>query len=111
MSDVRDELKGQNLSFTEIAKLVGERWKVLAPEDKEAYEFKASVAKDKYNSEFEEYKKTEKYQEYMRYLAEFRSKTNKENKTEQTTGGSPSGILQCSELSGQLMWVVKINPM
>ncbi|KAI5783532.1 hypothetical protein EDC01DRAFT_209581 [Geopyxis carbonaria] len=77
---VRDELKGQNLSFTDIAKLVGERWKILAPEDKESYEFQASVAKDKYNSEFEEYKKTSHYKEYMRYLADFKLKTNKDGK-------------------------------
>ncbi|TGZ79308.1 hypothetical protein EX30DRAFT_110673 [Ascodesmis nigricans] len=83
-NSVRDELKGQNLSFTDIAKLVGERWKVLPPEDKESYEIRASVAKDKYNLEFEEYKKTDKYQEYMRYLADFKAKANKDNKTDQS---------------------------
>jgi len=77
---VRDELKGQNLSFTEIAKLVGERWKVLPPDEKERYEHEASVAKERYNAEFDEYKKTENYREYLRYLAEFKSKANKEGK-------------------------------
>lgn len=75
---VRDELKGQNLSFTDIAKLVGERWKVLDPEDKEEFEFEAQMAKTKYNSELAEYKKTESYKEYLQYLSEFRTKTLKE---------------------------------
>jgi hypothetical protein len=29
IADIREELKGQDLSFVEIAKLVGERWQVL----------------------------------------------------------------------------------
>ena len=32
--DVRENLKGQEYSFTEIAKTVGERWHVLPPEEK-----------------------------------------------------------------------------
>ena len=77
---MRDELKGQNLTFTDIAKLVGERWKVLEPDKKEMYENEASAAKDKFNSEFEEYKKTDKYREYARYLADFKSKLARDGK-------------------------------
>ncbi|RPB12101.1 hypothetical protein P167DRAFT_553722 [Morchella conica CCBAS932] len=77
---VRDELKGQNLSFTDIAKLVGEKWKVLDPEHKETYELEASIAKEKYNSEMQEYKKTESYREYIQYLSDFRSKLGKEGR-------------------------------
>ncbi|KAF8464586.1 hypothetical protein BDZ91DRAFT_776726 [Kalaharituber pfeilii] len=85
---VRDELKGQSLSFTDIAKLVGERWKVLDPDHKEEFEFAASVAKSKYNSELAEYKKTDNYKEYLQYLAEFKARTNKEG-----SGRSPSQSL------------------
>jgi hypothetical protein len=77
---VRDELKGQNLSFTEIAQLVGARWKVLDPEKKEMYEYEASAAKDKFNAEFEEYKKTESYAQYVKYLNDFKSKLAKDGK-------------------------------
>jgi hypothetical protein len=77
---VRDELKGQNLSFTDIAKLVGEKWKVLDPDHKETYELEASIAKEKYNSEMQEYKKTESYREYIQYLSDFRSKMGKEGR-------------------------------
>lgn len=79
-NSVRDELKGQNLSFTEIAQLVGARWKVLDPEKKEMYEYEASAAKDKFNTEFEEYKKTESYAQYAKYLSEFKAKLAKDGK-------------------------------
>jgi hypothetical protein len=71
---MREELKGRNLSFTEIAKLVGENWQNLSPAEKEPYEQQAFSAKEKYNSELAEYKKTTKYQEYARYLAEFKAR-------------------------------------
>ncbi|RVD83545.1 uncharacterized protein DFL_007930 [Arthrobotrys flagrans] len=73
-NNVREELKGQNLSFTEIARLVGERWKVLPPEQKEEYEYRAGVMKDRYNQELAAYKKTDQFKEYSQYLLEFKSK-------------------------------------
>lgn len=79
-NSVRDELKGRNLTFTQIAKLVGDRWKVLEPEKRELYEYKASAAKDKFNAEFEEYKKTDNYRDYVRYLADFKSKLVRDGK-------------------------------
>ena len=69
---MREELKGQNLSFTEIAKLVGENWQNLPPAEKEPYEQRASVAKEKYNADLVEYKKTGLYVAYARYLVEFK---------------------------------------
>merc|ERR1711939_1067025 len=35
---MREDLKGRNLSFTEIAKLVGENWQNLTPGEKDPYE-------------------------------------------------------------------------
>lgn len=69
---MRDELKGRNLSFTEIAKLVGESWQNLAPSEKEPYELQASCAKERYNSQLAEYKKTQNYSDYQQYLVEFK---------------------------------------
>lgn len=71
---MREELKGRNLSFTEIAKLVGENWQNLSPEEKEPYEQQASTAKERYNNELAEYKKTEHHREYSQYLAEFKAR-------------------------------------
>ncbi|KAF3201813.1 hypothetical protein TWF191_003231 [Orbilia oligospora] len=73
-NNVREELKGQNLSFTEIARLVGDRWKVLPLEQKEEYEYRAGVMKDRYNQELAAYKKTDQFKEYSQYLLEFKNK-------------------------------------
>ncbi|KAK3953218.1 hypothetical protein QBC32DRAFT_123153 [Pseudoneurospora amorphoporcata] len=71
---MREDLKGRNLSFTEIAKLVGENWQNLTPAEKEPYESKAQAYKEKYHAELAEYKKTPQYQKYTQYLSDFKAK-------------------------------------
>lgn len=71
---VREEVKDQNLSFTQIAKLVGDRWQKLDPAGKEPFEVQANAAKERYNIQLSTYRKTDAYKEYMQYLAEFKSK-------------------------------------
>ncbi len=71
---MRDDLKGRNLTFTEIAKLVGENWQNLAPMEKEPYESQAQAAKDTYNTDLVNYKKTPEYRKYQAYLQEFKAK-------------------------------------
>lgn len=71
---MREELKGRNLSFTEIAKLVGENWQNLNSAEKEPFESQAQAIKDKYLSDLAEYKKTAEYRKYMAYLQEFKAK-------------------------------------
>jgi hypothetical protein len=71
---MRVDLKGRPLSFTEIAKLVGENWQSLPPNEKEPYETQAFNMKEKYNAELIEYKKTENHGKYMEYLNEFKDK-------------------------------------
>lgn len=71
---IREDLKHQQLSFTEIAKRVGEYWQNLPPSEKEPYESQAFADKDKYNNALAEYKKTENYSNYQAYLAEFKAK-------------------------------------
>lgn len=70
----REDLKGRNLSFTEIAKLVGEHWQNLSPQDKEPFESHAAAAKERYLGELAEYKKTEQYKEYSAYLIDFKTR-------------------------------------
>ena len=74
LPEIREELKPQNLSFTDIAKRVGERWQILAMEEKEAFESEASFAKEKYNAEMARYKRTANYREYAQYIADFKLK-------------------------------------
>ncbi|KAI5272075.1 hypothetical protein E4T47_04678 [Aureobasidium subglaciale] len=77
--EVRDELKGKDLSFTEIAKLVGERWQELQAHEKEPCEREAQALKDTYYSELRTYKKTPQYKAYQEYLIEFRAKHSESN--------------------------------
>jgi hypothetical protein len=71
---IRKEYKGRNLSFTEIARLVGEYWHNLLPCEKERYEQQAFTAKGRYNNELAEYKKMDSYREYAQYLVEFKAR-------------------------------------
>ncbi|KAF2644297.1 hypothetical protein P280DRAFT_547097 [Massarina eburnea CBS 473.64] len=98
-NQVRETLKGQELSFTEIAKVVGERWQVLPADEREACERQANGAKEKYYSMLAEYKKTPQFEAYQRYLEDFKAKhaaPQKEGKrskleTETTTSTQSSG--------------------
>jgi hypothetical protein len=74
IADIREELKGQDLSFVEIAKLVGERWQVLDSGIREALEKRAATAKEKYYVHMAAYEKTPQYQVYQQYLADFDAK-------------------------------------
>ena len=71
---MREDLKGQNLTFTEIAKLVGENWQNLNREEKEPFERQAHEAKERYNRELADYKKTTEYRKYCDYLHDFRKR-------------------------------------
>ncbi len=71
---IREDVRSQNMSFTEIAKLVGDKWQKLSPAEKEPYEAQATAAKERYNAELAEYRKTDAYRDYLRYLADFKAK-------------------------------------
>ncbi|KAK5049556.1 hypothetical protein LTR84_004485 [Exophiala bonariae] len=71
---VREEVKDQSLSFTQIAKLVGDRWQKLDPSGKEPFEAQANADKERYNIQLSAYRKTDAYKEYMQYLSEFKAK-------------------------------------
>lgn len=72
-SEVRDDLKPQNLSFTEIAKRVGEMWQALAPDERDPFEAQAASAKEEYLVELAKYKETDYYKDYSEYLADFKA--------------------------------------
>ena len=87
---MREELKGRNLSFTEIAKLVGENWQNLSPSEKEPYEQQAFTAKERYNNELAEYKKTDNYKEYSQYLTEFKARQSNQQQGTSVNGEGKS---------------------
>jgi len=74
VTEMREDLKGRPLSFTEIAKLVGENWQNLTPTEKERYEQQAFAAKEKYTIELSEYRQTDSYKVYAEYLLDFKAK-------------------------------------
>ncbi|KAF4123582.1 HMG (high mobility group) box [Geosmithia morbida] len=87
---MRDDLKGQNLTFTEIAKLVGENWQSLPPAEKETYESQANSAKEEYHRNLAEYKKTSEYRKHAQYLADFKEK---QAKRDQGRSGRQRGLV------------------
>ncbi|RMD43913.1 hypothetical protein DV735_g1172, partial [Chaetothyriales sp. CBS 134920] len=93
---VREEVKDQALTFTQIAKLVGERWQKLDAAGKEPFEAQANAAKERYNIQFSTYKKTDAYKEYGQYLVDFKAKhggssdQKRPRREPESSGGSPS---------------------
>ncbi|KAI7890919.1 uncharacterized protein EV154DRAFT_509989 [Mucor mucedo] len=72
-NDVRAELKQQNKSFTDLAKIIGDRWKNITPEEKELYEVNALRSREDYLKQMEEYHKTESYRKYQQYISDFKT--------------------------------------
>ena len=71
-NDVREQTKDENHSFSALAKIVGERWKTLSPDQRDVYESQANEEKRSWEEDNEVYRRTKEYQEYQRYLAVFR---------------------------------------
>lgn len=67
-SDVRAEVKEHNLSFSELARVTGERWKTLPNYEKERYERSAIQKKDEYAIAKAEYEQTAEYRVMMRFI-------------------------------------------
>ena len=79
-NDARAELKNQNLSFAELAKIVGDQWKNLSHIQKQAYERMAMRAKDEYLASLEQYRQTPNYTRYQEYLNDFKTKQDAANR-------------------------------
>jgi hypothetical protein len=80
-NQVREELRDQNLSFTQLAKLVGNSWQKLDSIQKDRYIAQARTAKGIYLDKLLIYQKTEEYQAYVRYISDFKTETSKEGET------------------------------
>ena len=109
---IREDVRGQNMSFTDIAKLVGDRWQKLAPAEKEPYETQATAAKEKHNAELAEYKKTDSYRDYMRYLGEFKAKhggSTADAKRPKLENGSSNGSLSAKSTEANEASMIPTN--
>ncbi|KAL8732877.1 MAG: hypothetical protein Q9166_002478 [cf. Caloplaca sp. 2 TL-2023] len=68
---VREELKEQNMSFSETSRVAGDRWQSLPQEIKEKWKQKASSDWEKYKADREEYQGTKSHHDYQAYLEDF----------------------------------------
>lgn len=68
---LREDIKDKKLSFADIAKVVGERWKQISAVEKFYWEDTAAKAKQDYLKQAAEYKKTDCYERYQQYLKQF----------------------------------------
>jgi hypothetical protein len=73
-NQIREEVKGQDLSFTQIAKLVGDRWQKLNSQGREPYEEQAKTAEEHYNIQLSAYRQTDAFKNYSQYLTDFKAK-------------------------------------
>ncbi|CAO3661608.1 unnamed protein product [Umbelopsis ramanniana] len=73
-NQVRSELKDYNMSFTDLAKIVGDRWKSISPGEKEQYDRTALNAKEEYLEALSKYEQTDDHKDYQRYLVDFKVK-------------------------------------
>lgn len=69
---VREELKSQGLSFTEMSRRVGERWQSLNPDEKERWKQQAALPWETYKAQLAEYQQSDGYKTYTQYLANFK---------------------------------------
>ncbi|KAI8145914.1 hypothetical protein BJV82DRAFT_602726 [Fennellomyces sp. T-0311] len=82
-NDLRAKLKDQNLTFAQLAKLTGERWKALSTTGKSQYEKTATDAKNAYLVALNHYRQTPEFKLYQEYLKDFRAK----HEPHRTAGG------------------------
>ena len=74
--DVREVYKDVEVSFTDMAKIVGEKWQTLASDDRAKFEHRAAADKEQYRAAMAEYKKTREFAEYEEYIKVFKERNN-----------------------------------
>ncbi|KAL8782415.1 MAG: hypothetical protein Q9195_009647 [Heterodermia aff. obscurata] len=70
---VREENKALSLPFTEISKMVGDKWQALPPAEKEQWKQLAAAPWEKYKQDLAAYQQTEDYQKYQQYVVDFKA--------------------------------------
>ncbi|KAL6718998.1 hypothetical protein ACLMJK_003233 [Lecanora helva] len=69
----RDQLKAQNLSFSNLSKQVGERWQAMSEAEREGWKQAGAGPWEDYKARLAEYRKTDHYREYQKYVSEFKA--------------------------------------
>merc|ERR1719499_105600 len=68
---IRAETTAANpeMKITQIAKVMGQKWKEISEEEKKEYQDEAAKLKEQHKITVEEYKKSDLYQEYLQTVA------------------------------------------
>lgn len=90
---VREKIKGQSMPFTEISRLVGDRWQALPPAKKEEWKQAAAVPWEKYKQDLATYQKTEDFRKYEQYVANFKATQATKKNTSKRRGSQSQGVL------------------
>jgi hypothetical protein len=77
------------MTFSEIAKVVGQRWQMLLPSEQEGYRLQSEASKKKYADDMAEYKKTPEYESYQKYVKEFEAKQSQQIGDDDRTQDKP----------------------
>jgi len=75
-NDIRKNLQHKQLSFTQMARQVGESWQLFGSAELSEWKLRAASARELYLQDLEEYKQTREYREYQQYLFDFRIKSS-----------------------------------
>lgn len=84
LAEMRKQYQDRNLSFSDLAKQIGQDWQNCPAELRDSYLSNAMKEKEAYDTAMARYKTTDTYREYQEYLADFR------NRAQQKKAG-PSG--------------------
>ena len=70
---MRETLKHQSLSFTEISRQIGKRWQSLRPDEKKIWTDQAAIPRKEYKADLARYQMSENYMQHRRYLKDFKA--------------------------------------
>lgn len=71
-----------DMKITEIAKVLGQKWKEISEEEKKEYQDEAAKLKEQHKITVEEYKKSDLYQEYLQTVAAWQQEQDKKKSDE-----------------------------
>ena len=99
------------MPFTEISKLVGDKWQALPPAEKDKWKQKAAIPWEKYKQDMAAYQKTEDFRKYEQYVANFKAaQAAKKMESEQRVSSGYAGITDVSQQQRSPESVSDTNP-
>ncbi|KUJ10832.1 uncharacterized protein LY89DRAFT_739818 [Mollisia scopiformis] len=82
--EVRRQMQDDNMTFVELAKLVGARWAILSPDERNTF-LSASKAKLRFQDQLRLYTGTEEHLRYQQYLQGFKNQHDSSGQAQQSS--------------------------